>query len=280
MACRFGRTGIYRAFMFSSPTILIATPDACKRVLMDDDNFVNGWPKSTVTLMGKYAFLNLSCEEHKRLRKLTTAPINGFDALSTYLGFIDRTVASALHRWSEAGEVEFLTELRKMTFKIIVQIFISAVDDATMLALERSYTDLNHGLRAMAINLPGFAFHKALKVTHASIRIFDVAGKFDGNFYAIKLQARKKLVSVLQGLLNDRRVAAAKELSRSRKDMMDRLIEVEDENGRRLRNEEIIDILITYLNAGHESSAHITLWATLFLQENPEIFARAKVLHR
>ncbi|KAK3151171.1 hypothetical protein QOZ80_3AG0242620 [Eleusine coracana subsp. coracana] len=248
---RFGRTGVYRAFMFSSPTILIANPEGCKRVLTDDDSFVEGWPKATVTLMGKHSFVNLSYEEHKRLRKLTAAPINGFDALSTYLGYIDRTVVSALRRWSEAGEVEFLTELRKMTFKIIVQIFMSAADDATMLALERSYTDLNYGIRAMAINLPGFAFHKALK-------------------------ARKKLVSVLQGVLTERRAAAAKELTRSSKDMMDRLIEVEDENGRRLNNEEIIDILIMYLNAGHESSGHITMWATLFLQENPEIFAKAK----
>jgi ent-kaurenoic acid hydroxylase len=32
-----------------------------------------------------------------------------------------------------------------------------------------------------------------------------------------------------------------------------------------------------YLIAGHESSAHISMWATVFLQENPEIFAKAKV---
>ncbi|TVU47594.1 hypothetical protein EJB05_07200, partial [Eragrostis curvula] len=248
---RFGRNGIYRAFMFSSPTILIATPDGCKRVLMDDDNFVEGWPEATITLLGRYSFMNLSHEEHGRLRKLTAAPINGFDALTTYLGFIDRTVVSSLRRWSEAGEVEFLTEVRQMTFKIIVQIFMSAADDATMVALERSYTDLNHGIRAMAINLPGFAFHKALK-------------------------ARVKLVSVLQGVLNERRAAAAKGLSRSSRDMVDRLIEVDDENGGRLCDEQIIDILIMYLNAGHESSGHIIMWATLFLQENPEIFCQGK----
>jgi cytochrome P450 len=32
-----------------------------------------------------------------------------------------------------------------------------------------------------------------------------------------------------------------------------------------------------YLNAGHESSGHITMWATVFLQENPDIFAKAKL---
>uniref|UniRef100_A0A0D3GBX8 Ent-kaurenoic acid oxidase n=3 Tax=Oryza TaxID=4527 RepID=A0A0D3GBX8_9ORYZ len=253
---RFGRTGVYRTFMFSSPTILAVTPEACKQVLMDDEGFVTGWPKATVTLIGPKSFVNMSYDDHRRIRKLTAAPINGFDALTTYLSFIDQTVVASLRRWSspESGQVEFLTELRRMTFKIIVQIFMSGADDATMEALERSYTDLNYGMRAMAINLPGFAYYRALR-------------------------ARRKLVSVLQGVLDGRRAAAAKGFKRSgAMDMMDRLIEAEDERGRRLADDEIVDVLIMYLNAGHESSGHITMWATVFLQENPDIFARAKVV--
>ncbi|CAL5008973.1 unnamed protein product [Urochloa decumbens] len=254
---RFGRTGVYRTFMFSSPTILLTTPEACKQVLMDDDGFVTGWPKATVALIGPKSFVAMPYDEHRRLRKLTAAPINGFDALTSYLPFIDRTVTSSLRAWADecadgGGEVAFLTELRRMTFKIIVQIFLGGADDATMRALERSYTDLNYGMRAMAINLPGFAYHRALG-------------------------ARRRLVAVLQGVLDGRRAATAKGFTRSSSvDMMDRLIEAEDEHGRRLEDDEIIDILIMYLNAGHESSGHITMWATVFLQENPEIFEKAK----
>jgi ent-kaurenoic acid monooxygenase len=258
LACRFGRTGVYRTFMFSSPTILVATPEACKQVLMDDDSFVTGWPKATVALIGPKSFVAMPYDEHRRLRKLTAAPINGFDALTAYLPFIDRTVRSSLRAWAGAsadgGEVAFLTELRRMTFKIIVQIFLGGAGEATMRALERSYTDLNYGMRAMAINLPGFAYRRALG-------------------------ARRRLVSVLQGVLDERRASTAKGFTRSSSmDMMDRLIEAEDERGRRLDDDEIIDILIMYLNAGHESSGHITMWATVFLQENPDIFAKAKVL--
>lgn len=79
----------------------------------------------------------------------------------------------------------------------------------------------------------------------------------------------------MQGVLNERR--ATKRLPRSSVDMMDRLIEAEDEHGRRLDDEEIIDILVMYLNAGHESSGHICMWATVYLQKHPEIFAKAKV---
>ena len=62
------------------------------------------------------------------------------------------------------------------------------------------------------------------------------------------------------------------------KDMMDALMEVEDEHGRRLNDEDIIDVLIMYLNAGHESSGHITMWATVFLQDHPECYQKVKVV--
>jgi hypothetical protein len=62
------------------------------------------------------------------------------------------------------------------------------------------------------------------------------------------------------------------------KDMMDSLIDVEDDNGRKLSDEAIIDIMLMYLNAGHESSGHITMWATYFLQKHPEYLQKAKVL--
>ena len=97
---------------------------------------------------------------------------------------------------------------------------------------------------------------------------------------SIAFQARKSLVATLQSVVDERRALKARNLSPAKKDMMDNLIDVEDENGRRLNDEEIIDILIMYLNAGHESSGHITMWATVFLQENPDIFEKTKVAYQ
>lgn len=59
--------------------------------------------------------------------------------------------------------------------------------------------------------------------------------------------------------------------------MLDALIDVEDEKGGKLDDEEIIDIMLMYLNAGHESSGHTTMWATVFLQGHPEFLEKAKV---
>ncbi|KAK4750950.1 hypothetical protein SAY87_004432 [Trapa incisa] len=248
---RFGQDGIYKAFMFGSPSVIVTTPDSCRKVLTDDEKFKSGWPISTVELIGRKSFIGISFEEHMRLRKLTSALVNGHEALSIYMHYIEEKVVSALERWSTLGEIEFLTELRKLTFRIIVHIFMGSQDEPDMEELEREYTSLNYGVRAMAINLPGFAYHRALK-------------------------ARKKLVAIFQRIVDGRREDKERNVARERKDMMDALMEVEDENGRKLTDEEIIDVLLMYLNAGHESSGHTIMWATIFLQQHPEILQKAK----
>ncbi|KAK9911377.1 hypothetical protein M0R45_035293 [Rubus argutus] len=249
---RYGKTGIYKAFMFGFPSIICTVPETCKRVLTDDDAFKPGWPDSTVELMGRKSFVSISFEEHKRLRKLTAAPVNGHEALSLYIPYIEEIVISSLEKWSTMGDIEFLTQVRKLTFRIIMYIFLSSESESAMEALEKEYTAVNHGVRAMAINIPGFAYHKALK-------------------------ARKNLVAIFQSIVNERRAQKkAGNFSKKKKDMMDALLEVEDEEGNKLTDEDIIDILIMYLNAGHESSGHTIMWATTFLQRHPEYFQKAK----
>ncbi|KAL2892635.1 Ent-kaurenoic acid oxidase 1 [Bienertia sinuspersici] len=250
---RFGKTGMYKVFMFGNPSIIVTTPDLCKKVLNDDKNFKPGWPLSTTELIGRKSFISISYEEHKRLRRLTSTPINGHEALSEYMEYIEEIVIVALHKWSKMGQIEFLTQLRKLTFRIIMYIFLSSESEPVMEALEREYTILNYGVRAMAINLPGFAYHKALK-------------------------ARKKLVAVFQSIIDERRALRRDGVAmKAKKDMMDALLEVEDENERRLSDEEIIDVLIMYLNAGHESSGHTMMWATVLLHQHPEFLQKAKV---
>ncbi|GAB4825184.1 Ent-kaurenoic acid oxidase 1 [Ancistrocladus abbreviatus] len=246
---RYGKTGIYKAFMFGNPSIIVTTPETCRRVLTDDENFEPGWPQSTVQLIGRKSFISISYEEHKRLRKLTAAPINGHEALSIYIPYIEDCVTSALDAWSRRGEFEFLVELRRLTFRIIMYIFLSSESKEVMERMERDYTRLNYGVRALAINIPGFAFHKALK-------------------------ARKRVVAVIQSMVDERRRTAGDR--KAKKDMLDALLQVEDENGRKLSNEEIVDLLLMYLNAGHESSGHTIMWATVLLQQHPEFLNKAK----
>ena len=156
---------MYKALMFGNPSVIVTTPETCRRVLTDDEKFKPGWPRSTIELVGKKSFIAMAYEEHKRLRRLTSSSINGMEALSLYLTYIEENVISSLEKWVNMGQIEFLTEIRKLTFKIIMHIFLSSECEPVMEALEREYTALNYGVRAMKINIPGFAYHKAFKVT-------------------------------------------------------------------------------------------------------------------
>ncbi|KAJ1414356.1 Cytochrome P450 [Sesbania bispinosa] len=249
---RFGKTGIYKVFMFGNPSVIVTTPEGCRKVLTDDENFTPGWPRSTVELIGEKSFISMSYEEHRRLRRLTSSSINGYEALTVYLKYIEEIVITSLEKWTKMGEIEFLTQMRKLTFKIIIHIFLGVESDPIMEALEKEYTTLNLGVRAMRINIPGFAFHKALK-------------------------ARKNLLAIFQAIVDRRRKERKENLhTKKSKDMMDALIDAEDENGRKLGDDDIIDIMLMYLNAGHESSGHVTMWTTYYLQQHPEYFKKAK----
>ena len=77
--------------------------------------------------------------------------------------------------------------------------------------------------------------------------------------------------------MTERRKEKNENPNRTAKDMLDQLIDAQDEKGRKLADDEVIDVMIMYLNAGHESSGHTTMWATLILQQHPEYFQKAKV---
>ncbi|KAB1227111.1 Beta-amyrin 11-oxidase [Morella rubra] len=208
LVSKYGRTGIYKTFMFGNPSVIVCTPETCRKVLTDDDRFKLGYPKATTILTGRRAFHGISNAEHKRLRRLTTSPINGHEALSGYIDLIEGIVATTLEEWASMKHpIELLTELRGVAFK-----------------------------------------------------------------------ARKKLMKIFQDILDKKRAMVKKDSSQteSTKDMMDLLLGVKDEDGKQLEDEDIVDLLIVFMLAGHESSAHGALWAVIYMSQNPEVFKKAR----
>ncbi|KAM4108730.1 hypothetical protein ACB094_03G067400 [Castanea mollissima] len=237
--------------MFGCPSIIVCRPEICRRVLTNDEHFTLGYPKSTNLLGGRISLHSVSNEEHKRLRRLIASPINGHEALTMYIQHTEDIVIDSFDEWASMKQpFEFYTEIKKATFKIMTHIFMGSVNDSTLWTTHNLYADYRKGLMSMAINIPGFAFHKALK-------------------------ARKKMVKVLQSILDKKR-----EMTESKhqgtKDMMDLLSEAEDEDGRKLEDEDIVDLILLFLSAGFDSSAVSILWAIIHLTENPEALRKAK----
>ncbi|KAL8089009.1 hypothetical protein AgCh_038675 [Apium graveolens] len=248
---RFNRTHMYKSHMFGSPSVIVTSPDACRRVLMDNETFGPGWPKSVTDLLGDRGFHGITNEEHRRLRRLTAGSLSGQEAMSFYIEYIKDIAITSLKDLSEKEKpVELLTEMRKNAFNIIMYIILGIETSPELEKLEKEYHFLTHALKAMRINLPGFAYHRGL-------------------------QARKKLIKKFGTLVEQRRILLDNKHTNGKRYMVDLLMETE-EDGKKLSSQEIVDLIIIYLLAGHESFAHASTWVLIHLLEHPQYYQLAK----
>ncbi|XP_038696247.1 beta-amyrin 11-oxidase-like isoform X2 [Tripterygium wilfordii] len=253
LAQRYGKTGIYKTHLFGSPSAIVCLPETCKAVLTDDENYKLGY-SSLFALIGKKLFDTLHSTEHKRLRRLTASPINGHDALSVYIGFIEDVMMDSLDEWSSMrNPIELRNVLKEATLKVITNIsFGPQLGSSIYESLKNPFNDLVQGVFKLGINLPGFAFHKAV-------------------------QARRKLGEILDAAIEDVRVRnKSNESKEEKKSMLDLLLEAENEDSEKLDNETIVDILIGVLFAGHDTTAGAIMWVMLFLHDHPQILQKVK----
>jgi ent-kaurenoic acid hydroxylase len=91
-------------------------------------------------------------------------------------------------------------------------------------------------------------------------------------------QARKELVKILQSILDKKRMRAkSDDEHKGKKDMMDLLMEVEDEDGQKFVDEDIVDLMLGFFAAGFGSTTTSTLCTMVQLSEQPEALKKAKV---
>lgn len=62
-------------------------------------------------------------------------------------------------------------------------------------------------------------------------------------------------------------------------DLMDRLMTVEDEEGNKLSDEEVVDNIVSLVVAGYESTALTSMWAVYFLAKYPHVLKKLRVIH-
>ncbi|XP_060211508.1 beta-amyrin 11-oxidase-like isoform X3 [Lycium barbarum] len=109
------------------------------------------------------------------------------------------------------------------------------------------------GVCSLPINIPGFAYNKAIK-------------------------ARRALAKILQQILVERRKAMiAKDYKAMPKsNIIDMLLDDDDDEGKGLNDEKIIRMLILFSFAGYEPVALMATKAIMFLEKHPEFLQKAK----
>ncbi|KAL1541580.1 ent-kaurenoic acid monooxygenase [Salvia divinorum] len=213
--------GLYRTYLFGSPTIITCTPSATKMVLQDESSFSVSW--NNVELVGATSLVAVEGPAHSRVRALVVRAVNQPDAL----------------------------QAKKVTLASIGMYFASIELEDVLETIDDLVKGIINGLRAYPINFPGTALHYALQCRRRAKAIFRK-----------ELEKRNKF-----------------EASVLKNDLMEALMQMKDEEGNRLSEDEVLDNIVTLIIAGYTSTSVAIMWAVYYLAKYPEILLRLREEH-
>jgi cytochrome P450 len=134
---------------------------------MDHETFKIGYPKSTLEVI-RYKFLWSSSREKKHFKRSVLTM--GHNTLEMYLTSMEDIVINSLEELSSMNHpVDFLKEMKNISFNLIIEIFLGSYNQHVITKIGNSFTEIHGALFSMPINFPGFAFHKGLMVIIAYI---------------------------------------------------------------------------------------------------------------
>ncbi|GAU12620.1 hypothetical protein TSUD_121110 [Trifolium subterraneum] len=163
---------------------------------------------------------------HTRVRNFVTNAINRPEALTRIAVLVQPNIVASLRSWAEMGKINAKFETQKLTLENIGKLFLGKESGPFINSLDKLYKGLLPGVRANPINIPGFAYHHALKCRR----------KLEDIFW-MELSKRK----------NENKVETI--------DLMDGLIQIEDGEGDKLSDKEVVDNIVSLVAAGYNSTS-------------------------
>ncbi|WJX30934.1 ent-kaurenoic acid monooxygenase [Trifolium repens] len=238
--------GMFRTHLFGKPSIIVYTPAVNKFVLFSDTNFKLEWP--SVELLGQTSIAAVHGKAHTRVRNCITNAINRPDALSRIAALVQPRQVAALRSWVEMGKINTKVETEKLTLENIGKLFLGKDSGPFINSLDKLYQGVLPGVRAYPINIPGFAYHHAL-------------------------QCRRKLEDIFWMELDKRKNENNVE---TLIDLMDGLIQIEDSEGGKLSDKEVIDNIVSLVFGGYISTSIVSMWAIYLLAKHPNVLQKLR----
>ncbi|KAF7081993.1 hypothetical protein CFC21_085883 [Triticum aestivum] len=247
-------SNIYRTHLFGSPAVIVCSPAANKFVLQSTDSFAGRWPMPE--LLGLTSLPNIEGRQHTRLRGCIVAAVNQPEPLRTFARMVQPRVEAALRTWADKGTIIAVPEMKKVMFGNICKTFISLDPSPFTEKMEKLFVGLVDGIMAFPLNIPGTASHHGL-------------------------MCRRKLNAVFREELERRRAkkttaATLGDRQQEDGDLMSRLMETQDEQGKKLSDDEVVDSIGSLVMAAYESTATAAMWASYHLAKSPDILAKLR----
>jgi len=234
------------------PIAWVTSPAMVRAVLVDEREKFR--KLAQIRLLGPLLGKGILTSEGNdwRWQRRATSPMFRHQELMTFVPTFVRIADTLIERWraSPAGSVQAIErDMTGVTFDVISATLLPSADSGVMPAVERATASFQRSgawaqLYAVA-NVPRWVPHPGR---------FSMAGAV--------LKLRKAVATVLA----ERRAS-----ERGADDLLHRLIAARDpETGQAMNDEQLIDNLLTFYLAGHETTAKALTWTLFLLSRSPQ----------
>ncbi|KAI8557606.1 hypothetical protein RHMOL_Rhmol04G0022800 [Rhododendron molle] len=237
--------------LFGKPTVFIHGQAANKFVFSSDGRAIaNQQPESFRMIIGERNVLELSGEDHKRVRDALMSFLKP-DCLKQYVGKMDGEVRRHLElHWEGQHKVTVLPLMKTLAFDMICSLLCGIERGSRRDDLGTCVKLLVDGMWSVPLNFPFTRCYRGLS-------------------------ASARLQNMLKDLIRGKRVELEQEGVSSHQDLISCLVSIRgQDNGESLSEDEIVHNVVAVMFAGHETTATLITFIIRALANEPAIYAR------
>ncbi|KAK9064194.1 hypothetical protein SSX86_015574 [Deinandra increscens subsp. villosa] len=240
---------VWKASIFGYPTVVLHGPAANKFIYTCDGNLLtNTQPPSFSRIMGSRNIIELSGDDHKRVRTALVSFLK-LEVLKQYVAKVDEEVQHHLQtHWEGKHEMQVQPLIKILTFNIICSLLFGIERGPEREKMLPLFQDMIEGVLSIPLNLP---FTK----------------------YSRGILARKKLVPIILQVIREKK-KALEEQRNPQKDLITSLLSIHDNESSTIMSEdEIIDNIILVMVAGYDTTSVLITFLVKLLANNKSIYS-------
>ncbi|KAK4259999.1 hypothetical protein QN277_003175 [Acacia crassicarpa] len=246
---RYGK--IYKSKLFGEPAIVSADAGLNRYILQNEGKlFECSYPRSIGGILGKWSMLVLVGDMHRDMRAISLNFLSHARLRTHLLKEVEKHTLLVLSSWKENCTFSAQDEAKKFTFNLMAD-HIMSLDPGNLETelLKKEYVTFMKGVVSAPLNFPGTAYRRALKSRSTIL-----------NFIEVKMEERVKRMEENENLEED--------------DLLNWVLKHSN-----LSTEQILDLILSLLFAGHETSSVAIALAIHFLPGSPRAIQQLREEH-
>ncbi|XP_054788791.1 abietadienol/abietadienal oxidase isoform X2 [Prosopis cineraria] len=236
MVQRYGK--IFSCSLFGKWAVVSADPSFNRFVMQNEGKlFRSSYPKSFRDLVGKNGVITVQGEQQRKLHGIASNMMRLEKLKLHFLNDIQKVLLQTLSNFKNNQVILLQDVCRKVAINLMVNQLLGVSSESQVNEMAQLFSDFVDGCLSFPINLPGFAYHTAMK-------------------------AREKIISKINKTIDLHRQQGPAVVGNG---VLGRLLEEES-----LPDGAVADFIINLLFAGNETTTKTMLFAVYFLTHCPE----------